>query len=673
MTKKNNGGAPQTYLVTSALPYANGDIHLGHLLETVQTDIFVRFQKLRGNRTVYVCADDTHGTPIQINAMKRGVTPEALVSGIYQRHVKDYAGFNIGFDIFYTTNSEENRFYAELIYKGLRDHDLVVEKKISQYYCEHDKRFLPDRFIKGTCPTCGTADQYGDNCESCGSTYDPVDLKSPVCITCGTTPVLRESTHLFVQLAKCEQFLRDFVLGTGALRDEMKNFVKTWIDGGLKEWCISRDGPYFGFEIPGMKGKYFYVWLDAPIGYISSTKKWCGEHGENVDAFWSEKSPAQLVHFIGKDIVYFHTLFWPVMLKNAGFKLPSKIVVHGFLNAAGGEKMSKSRGTFILARDFLDKVKHPQAPEFLRFYFGAKLSNNAMDIDFNPEEFVNRVNTILANNFGNLHHRTFVFCDRYFGGEIPDAPWDGEIAAAVEKEGGAIARDFDEVDYKSAIERIQALATLGNKYYQDSKPWELIKTDTQAAAKVMVTCANLVRSLAVFLKPIVPGLAAKVEAQFGTTFAWGDHVFSLRNVKLGATEKLVQPLENTALNALFAPAETAAKPAAAPADTGIDIAAFKALDFRVGIVKQAEKIEKSDKLLKLQVDIGGVTRQIVAGIAQSYAPESLVGRQVVVVANLKSATVRGTRSDGMLLAALDNGALSVVSPDKPVAPGSKVS
>jgi methionyl-tRNA synthetase len=673
MTKKSDAsGAAKTFLVTNALPYANYDLHLGHLVEAVQADLFVRFQKLRGNRVLYVCADDTHGTAIQINAMKKGISPQQLISEIWQSHVKDYAGFNIGYDIFYTTDSPENRHYAELIYHKLREKGLIEEKEISQYFCEHDGRFLPDRFIKGACPSCGKADQYGDNCESCGATYDPVDLKSPFCITCGKTPVLRKSTHLFVQLAKCEQFLRDFVLGTNALADEMKNFVKTWIDGGLKEWCISRDGPYFGFEIPDMKNKFFYVWLDAPIGYLSSTKKWCDGHNGNVDDFWSAKSAGELVHFIGKDIVYFHTLFWPVMLDSAGFKLPSRIFVHGFLNAAGGEKMSKSRGTFVLAREYLDKVNHPQAAEFLRFYFGSKLSNNAQDIDLNPGEFINRVNTILSNNIGNLHHRTFVFCDRFFGSSIPDASWDETIAQTVAAEGTAIEAEFDRVEYKSVIERIQALGTMGNKYYQDSKPWELIKTDTQAAAKVMVTCANLVRSLAVFLKPIVPALAAKVEAQFGTTFAWGDHVFSLRNVKLGTTEKLVQPLENTALNALFAPAETAAKPAAAP-DTGIDIAAFKALDFRVGIVKQAEKIEKSDKLLKLQVDIGGVTRQIVAGIAQSYAPESLVGRQVVVVANLKSAMVRGTRSDGMLLAALDNGALSVVSPDKPVAPGSKVS
>jgi methionyl-tRNA synthetase len=458
------------------------------------------------------------------------------------------------------------------------------------------------------------------------------------------------------------------------LADEVRNFAQSWLSVPLHEWCISRDAPYFGFEIPGMPNKYFYVWLDAPIGYLSSTKKWCDDHGENVETFWSAKSEAQLVHFIGKDIVYFHTLFWPVMLNSAGFRLPSKIFVHGFLSI-GGEKMSKSRGTFILARDFLDKVKHPQAAEFLRFYFASKLSGSAQDVDFNPDEFVNRVNTTLSNNIGNLHHRTFVFCDRYFGSQIPDAPWDGAVAAAVEKEAIAIAQDFERTDYKSAIERIQALGTLGNKYYQDSKPWELIKTDTGAAATVMVTCANLVRSLAVFLKPIVPVISSRVETQFGTEFTWNDHVFSLRNKKFGATEKLVAPLEREMLNDLLAgTAHGASAPAVAgAAGEGIDISVVKSLDLRVGVVKTAERIEKSQKLLKLTVDIGESTRQIVAGIALSYAPEALVGKQVVIVANLKSAKVMGVESQGMLLAALDNASLSIVQPDRPASPGSKVS
>ena len=679
MTNKNEGAAPQSFLVTQALPYANGDIHLGHLVEAVQTDVFVRFQKLAGNKVAFVGADDTHGTAIQINAMKRGITPQQLVSEMWSRHVKDYAGFNISFDIFYTTDSPENRHYAELIYAGLRKRGLIEEKDISQYFCEHDGRFLPDRFIKGTCPKCGAQDQYGDVCEVCGSTYDPVDLKSPACITCGKTPVLRASRHLYVQLAKCEQFLRDYILSGDVLADEMRNFVRTWIDGGLKEWCISRDSPYFGFEIPDRPGKYFYVWLDAPIGYLSSTKKWCDGRGESVDTYWSKDSDTQVVHFIGKDIVYFHTLFWPVMLDSAGFKLPSKIFVHGFLSV-GGEKMSKSRGTFILARDFLDKVKHPQASEYLRFYFAAKLSGTAGDIDLNAEEFANRVNTILANNIGNFHHRTVVFCERYFNNTIPDAAWDTTIADTVAEEGKAIAKAYAATDYKSVIERVQALGTLGNKYYQDSKPWELFKTDPAAAGAVMVTCLNLFRAIAVFLKPIVPDIAKKVEDLFGGPLTWEDHVFSLRKGRLGKVEKLVIPIELDQLAVLLGNSAADASQSAPgtvqnqEADAGLDISVFKSLDLRVGTIRQADRIEKSQKLVKLQVECGDAQpRQIIAGIAQSYPAESLVGRQVVVIANLKSAMVMGNRSDGMLLAAKDGQGLSLVKPDRDIAAGSKVS
>lgn len=672
MTNKR-GRAAATYLVTGALPYANGDIHLGHLLEAVQTDIFVRFQRLRGNRALYVCADDTHGTAIQINAMKRGVTPQQLVAEMWERHKKDYAGFNIGFDIFYTTDSPENRLYAELVYRSLCNKGLIEEKEISQYYCELDGRFLPDRFIKGICPNCGAADQYGDVCEVCGSTYDPTDLKSPVCITCGKTPVLKSSRHVFVQLEKCHDFLDTYV-SSGTLADEVRNFAKSWLSVKLREWCISRDAPYFGFEIPGMPNKYFYVWLDAPIGYLASTKKWCDDHGASVDEYWSKKGGGRIVHFIGKDIVYFHALFWPVMLDSADFKLPSKIFVHGFLTVAG-EKMSKSRGTFILARDFLDKVIHPQAAEFLRFYFAAKLSGSVNDIDLNAEEFLNRVNTVLANNVGNFHHRTVVFCERYFNSEVPDAAWEKSFADEAVRRGTIIADAYDRTDYKKVIEQVQELGDLGNKYYQDQKPWELLKTDRKAAAKVMVTCLNLIRSIAVFLKPVVPDAVKKIERQFGAELAWQDHVFSLKAGKLGPTEKLAQPMERSTLQALFPPGAGKGneKMDALPKDASVDIETFKSLDLRVAVIRQAERVEKSEKLVKLQVDCGQSTRQIVAGIAKTYPAESLVGRQIVLVANLKPAQVMGILSEGMLLAALDGDIFSLVQPDRQVSPGSKVS
>ena len=662
--------AQKRFLVTSALPYANFDIHLGHLLEAVQTDLFVRYQKLRGNTAVYVCADDTHGTPIELSSLKRGITPEQLVAQVHQDHIRDYAGFNISFDIYGSTNSEENRRYAELIYENLSKNGLIVEREINQYFCEHDKRFLPDRFIMGTCPRCKAQNQYGDVCEVCGATYEPTDLLDSRCYICGNAPVMRKSKHLYVQLGKNEKFLRDFIETTGVLQEDMRNFVKSWIDEGLREWCISRDGPYFGFKIPGTTDKYFYVWLDAPIGYISTTEKWCKEKGQRVEDYWKSESGTEIVHFIGKDIVYFHALFWPVMLKYSNFNLPSRIQVHGFLTIQG-EKMSKSRGTFILAREYLDKIKHPQAPEYLRFYFGSKLMPNSSDIDLNSTELLNRVNTTLANNIGNLHHRTFVFCDRYFEKKIPDAHWDEAIATVVEHAALEIAGYYEKCEYKSVVEKIHALGSLGNKYYQDSKPWELIKTDTQKAAAVMVTCVNLIKAIAVFLKPITPDMSGRVERQLGSVFTWDDALFSLRNKALGATEKLIKPLEEEDLAPLF----TAATAREQQGKEGLlEIEDFKAVDLRVAVITGAEKIEKSSKLLKLQVEIGKEKRQIVAGVAAHYSPEQLIGRQVVVVANLKPATLFGQKSEGMLLAAQNaDGSLVLLQPERGVTSGAKVS
>jgi methionyl-tRNA synthetase len=669
--------APKKFLVTMALPYANGDLHLGHLLEAVQTDVFVRFQKLLGHEAVYVAADDTHGTPIELSALRRGITPEALVAGVMADHLRDYAGFNIGFDIFSSTNSEENRRYAELIYANLQKNGLIVEREIEQFYCEHDKRFLPDRFIVGVCPKCGAADQYGDVCESCGTTYQPTDLGEPQCIICRRPPVIKRSKHLYVQLAECEPFLREFIARPELLRSDMRNFVQTWINDGLREWCISRDGPYFGFKIPGTPDKYFYVWLDAPIGYLSSTDRWCRDHGRDVAEFWSRTSDARVVHFIGKDIVYFHTLFWPVLLENSGFKLPSTIFIHGFLNV-GGEKMSKSRGTFILAKDFLTKIKHPQASEFLRFFFAAKLGGGAADIDMNAPEFISRVNTTLANNFGNLHHRTFVFCDRSFSSRIPDAPWDEAIAAEVGRAAADIARFYGETDYKAVVERVHEIGNLGNKYYQDRAPWELMKSDPAAAGAVMVTCVNLVKAMAVFLKPIMPKMTGSLEAQLGLDgpLVWGDHVFSLRNRPLGKTAKLVTPITDEDLAPLFtppAPAAVAPVPAII-AKEPVDIDAFRKVELRVVQIVEAVKVPKSKKLLQLQVECGNEKRQILAGIAESYAPAELVGRCAIAVVNLKPATIMGLTSQGMLLAASGpDGKPILLAPEKPAPIGATVS
>jgi methionyl-tRNA synthetase len=659
-------------LVTSALPYANNDIHLGHLLEAVQTDIFVRYHRLRGTKVLYVCADDTHGTPVELSALRKNIAPEQLIEQVRKDHISDYAGFNISFDIYYSTNSEENRRYAEFIYDKLKQNGLVVEKEISQFYCEHDKRFLPDRFIVGECPRCKAANQYGDVCEKCGATYDPTEMNNPHCIICSSKPVLKQSRHLYVQLKECENFLREYISGTDVLQSDIRNFVMSWIEDGLREWCISRDGPYFGFKIPGTENKYFYVWLDAPIGYISSTDRYCKDHGERVEDYWNGDNNTHIVHFIGKDIVYFHALFWPVMLKNAGFNLPSKIFVHGFLNIEG-EKMSKSRGTFILARDYLKKVNHPQAPEFLRFYFGSKLMPNTGDIDLNKNELLTKVAATLVNNIGNLHHRTFVFCERYFDRRIPDAPWDEAIATVVNEAAREIATYYERCEIKSVVEKIHALGSLGNKYYQDSKPWEVLKSDPSKAAIIMVTCVNLIKALAVFIKPITPELAGRVERQLGMIFKWDDAAFSLSGKPLGVTEKIVKPLEETDLDPVFVPQTSVASRQEASETGIIDIDHFKAVDLKVAVVISAEKVEKSSKLLKLQVEIGKERRQIIAGIAVHYKPEDLIGKQVVVVANLKPATLFGLKSEGMLLAAQNSGgSLVLIQPEKPVTSGVKV-
>lgn len=652
-----------------ALPYANGDIHLGHLVEAVQTDIFVRYQKLRGNDVIYICADDTHGTPIEVNALAQGIAPRELIAEVWKRHVRDYADFDIGFDLFYSTDSDENRQYAERIFAALNDNGLVVEKEIEQYFCTHDTRFLPDRFIVGTCPKCGAEDQYGDVCESCGATYEPTDLKGPRCRLCDNPPEMRKTTHLFVELQQAEPFLREYLKRPGVLQQDMQAFVGNWIEEGLRQWCISRDGPYFGFEIPGYPGKYFYVWLDAPIGYLSSTAKWCADNGKDIEQFWGHDADTRIVHFIGKDIVYFHTLFWPVMLDNAGFNLPSRFFVHGFLTVEG-EKMSKSRGTFILARTFADQMKHPLATEYLRFYYAAKLSGNSGDLDLNAEEFCTRVNTTLVNNIGNLHHRTFVFAERSFDGKVPDQEWDAGIAEQVSEAGAAIAEAYSNSDYKSVIEKVQALGSLGNKYYQDSEPWKLVKTDPAAAGKVITTCANLVRSLLVFVKPMVPNVTAVFEEQMGTTFTWDDHRFGMRGVSIGKPGKLVTPIESKEFEALYG--EGAAN--GRDEDDGlITIDDFANVDLRVATVLAAEPVAKSNKLLKVQVEIGGKKRQVIAGIAQHYAPEDLVGQSVIVVANLKPATLMGEVSQGMILAAGKGKKLVLVQPGGAVGSGARVS
>ncbi|ERP30804.1 methionine--tRNA ligase [Chitinivibrio alkaliphilus] len=638
-------------VVTMALPYANGDIHLGHMVEAVQTDMYVRTQRMAGRKTIYVCADDTHGTPIELNARAQGITPEELIGKAHENHVRDYAAFGISFDTYHSTNSEENRHWAEWIFQQIDAQGGIRQREVEQFYCEHDKRFLPDRLIKGTCPKCGAEDQYGDVCEKCGSTYDPEDMKNPYCTLCGNSPVLKKSTHFFVDLAEGADFLTEYLNRPGVLQQEMKNFVMQWVKEGLKEWCISRDAPYFGFKIPGTKDKYFYVWLDAPVGYIAATHKWCKDNGEDIASYWYENSTSEVVHFIGKDITYFHTLFWPYMLKKSGLKLPSKLFIHGFLSVEG-EKMSKSRGTFILADKFVRSVTHPEAAQFLRLYYATKLSNNTNDLDFNIQEFISRTNTMLVNNIGNFQNRTFTFLQKFFSSTVPSSGWDETMAAEAKDTVAVVKTAMEEVRYKDATERIYAFGNQCNKYFQDQEPWKLVKENMAQAEEVMVTCVNLVKTLAVLLKPIIPEVVSRMETTFDAHFTWEDGLFSsaLAGRSFKGVEKLVTPLEEEHFAALYTP-EVSDDAPVEPEEELIDFSDFLKVKLRIGEVRDAEKIRKSKKLLKLVVLDGYKERQIIAGIGQSYSAEELVGKRIVFVSNLKPAKLMGHLSEGMLLAA----------------------
>ncbi len=656
-------------LVTMALPYANGDIHLGHMVEAVQTDIFVRAQKMTGRETVYICADDTHGTPIQLNAMKQGITPEELIATFWDNHTRDYQSFGIGFDKYYTTNSEENRQWAEKIYGSLVEGGLIKKKTIEQYYCEHDKRFLPDRFVQGTCPKCGAEDQYGDNCEKCGATYNAEELSSAACVLCGNGPELRETEHFFITMEKKEAYLTEYLNSGEVIQNDMKSFVMNWVKDP-QERCISRDAPYFGFKIPGTEDKYFYVWLDAPVGYVSSTDKWCQETGRDMMDYWGEDAPGDVVHVIGKDIVYFHTMLWPVMLHTVGLKQPSRIIIHGFLTVEG-EKMSKSRGTFILAKDYVDRVTHDDAAQFLRLYYASKLADNSNDLDFNIDEFINKVNTTLVNNIGNFTNRSFTFLQKFFDGTAPTCDWDSAMADAAATSLASVQEKLIAVNFRSALDEIHAFGSLCNKYFQDNEPWKLVKLDDKSEAeRVMVTCVNMVKTLGTMLKPIVPEIAARIEAMFDAEFSWESGLFSVKGQRFGEPQKLALPLEAEHFDELYA-AEEPAK--VEPEEELIEFPDFLKLKMRVGEVTACEKIKKSKKLLKLQVNDGYKTRQIISGLAMSYEPEQLVGKKVCFVSNLKPAKLMGQLSEGMILAAEnDEGELAVVTVDKDFEAGSTV-
>ena len=683
---------PRRILVTSALPYANGAIHLGHLVEYIQTDIWVRFQRMHGHEVTYVCADDTHGTPIMLRADREGVTPQALIERVYGEHARDFAGFHVAFDNFYTTNSPENRAYCEDIYARLKERGLIAVRSVEQYFDPVKAMFLPDRYIKGECPRCAAKDQYGDSCENCGATYTPTDLKNPVSAISGATPVRKSSEHHFFKLSdpRCEQFLRAWTQSDDRIQPEAANKLKEWLgepgENKLADWDISRDPPYFGFEIPGTEGKkYFYVWLDAPVGYFASFRNYCERTGKTqteIDAYLKPGHGTELVHFIGKDILYFHTLFWPAMLEYSGYRTPSKVYAHGFLTV-NGEKMSKTRGTFITAQSYLALALDP---EWLRYYYAAKLGSTMEDIDLNLEDFVARVNSDLVGKYINIASRCAGFIAKRFGGELA-ATEAGAAVAQLEQHAEEIAALYDAREFGKAIRKIMELADTANRYVDTHKPWELAK-DAGTATELRAVCSQaiaLFRILTIYLKPVLPALAAKVEAFLGVApLTWTDVRKPLpAGHKIGSYHHLmtrIDPKQVTALveankenlqpAAAAAPAAAAKQPPAASASQ-IAIDDFAKVDLRVARIVSAEHVEGADKLLKLTLDVGALgTRTVFAGIRAAYDPAQLKGRLTVMVANLAPRKMKFGLSEGMILAASDaSGGPFLLAVDSGAKPG----
>ena len=658
-------------LVTSALPYANGPIHIGHLVEYIQTDIWVRFQRMQGNQCYYVCADDAHGTPIMLRARSDGIPPEELIQRYKREHETDFADFDIQFDNYHTTHSEENRECSEFIYEKLKSNGYISRKVIRQAYDPKENLFLPDRFVKGQCPRCKAEDQYGDSCEVCGATYSPAELINPVSALSGITPEQRESEHLFVRLGEFTDLLQEWVSGD-AVQPESRNKLKEWFDAGLQDWDISRDAPYFGFKIPNEEEKYFYVWLDAPIGYMASFKNLCNRESIDFDSFWLNESESELYHFIGKDILYFHTLFWPAMLHAAGFRMPTGVFAHGFLTV-DGQKMSKSRGTFITAREYLNHLP----PEYLRYYYAFKLNERLEDIDLNLEDFVQRVNSDLVGKVVNIASRTARFIatkfDGQLGPEMDDEALYLELVAARE----SIAEAYEQRAYSKAMREIMSLADKTNVYINDMKPWEIVK-DVEAHTRLHKVCTqalNSFRVLIFYLAPAVPSLAQRVGEFLNESIEnWDQIEKPLLNHKISDYAHLLGRIQMKEVVAIVeASKQTGSQPVNENAKETISIDELSKVDLRVGRVVEANEVEDSRKLLKLKVDLGSETRQIFAGIKGDYNAQTLVGRNVVIVANLKPRKMKFGTSEGMVLAASDDSGLSVVTTDRLVTPGAEVS
>ncbi|GHA83388.1 methionine--tRNA ligase [Modicisalibacter luteus] len=673
--------AKRKILVTSALPYANGSIHLGHLLEYIQTDIWVRFQKSRGNECHYVCADDAHGTAIMLRAEQEGITSEQLIERVSQEHQADFSRFGVAFDNYHSTHSEENRLHSERIYTALRDAGHISTRDIEQMYDPVKGLFLADRFIKGTCPKCKTPDQYGDNCEACGATYTPAELIDPVSAISGATPEVRSSTHYFFKLPDFEEFLKRWTRA-GHVQPQIANKLQEWFEAGLNEWDISRDAPYFGFEIPDAPGKYFYVWLDAPIGYLASFQSLCEREGIDFDSYWRKDSDAEVYHFIGKDIVYFHALFWPAMLEGAGLRTPTAINCHGFVTV-NGAKMSKSRGTFIKAGTYAEYLN----PEYLRYYFAAKLTSRVDDLDLNLEDFAYRVNSDLVGKVVNIASRCAGFVKKLGGGKLSETSAEPELLARFIAAGDEIADDLEAREFGRAMRKIMELADEANTYIADKEPWALAKQDGREQ-EVLAICSvgiNLFRQLMVYLAPVVPAMADEARAFLNLeSLDWHTRHDVLENHAINKFKPLMTRIERDKIDAMIEASkedlavekklkETPKGPLAeSPIADEIAFDDFAKVDLRIVRIAKAEYVEGADKLLKLTLDLGGETRTVFSGIRSAYAPEALEGHLTVMVANLAPRKMRFGVSEGMVLAAGDGNGIYLLEPHSGAEPGQRV-
>ncbi|MFQ0978784.1 methionine--tRNA ligase [Vibrio campbellii] len=681
---------PRKLLVTCALPYANGSIHLGHMLEHIQADIWVRYQRLRGNTVNFICADDAHGTPIMLKAQQMGITPEEMIAAVSEEHQKDFAGFDISFDNYHSTHSEENSELASHIYLELKKNGFISSRTISQLFDPEKEMFLPDRFVKGTCPKCKSEDQYGDNCDNCGETYSPTELIDPKSAVSGATPVMKDSEHFFFDLPQFESMLKEWTR-SGSLQSETANKMQEWFESGLQQWDISRDAPYFGFEIPGEKNKFFYVWLDAPVGYMASFKNLCDKtEGLDFDEYWKKDSSTELYHFIGKDIVYFHSLFWPAMLEGSGFRKPNNVFVHGYVTV-NGAKMSKSKGTFVKASTYLNHLD----PECLRYYYAAKLNSRIDDLDLNLEDFTQRVNADVVNKIVNLASRNAGFISKRFEGKLAENFAEPELYNEFVAAADRIAELYETREFGRAIREITALADKANQYVDEKAPWVVAKEEgkDQELQEICSVGINLFRVLMTYLKPVMPALAARTEAFLNEELTWEGIAAPLTGHEITKFKALFNRIDPKNIEAMIeaskedAAAEMAAKEKAEaeknkasqteldkdPIADEIEFDAFAAVDMRIARIISCEEVPKANKLLKFQLDIGGETRQVFSGIKSAYKPEELEGKLTVMVANLKPRKMKFGMSEGMILAAGPGGSdLWILEPHEGAQPGMRV-